>query len=45
LAQRAVRAMVVKVRHILGQHRREVAAVDDPYPYALAGDRRSGNAL
>jgi hypothetical protein len=29
LAQRAVRAMVVEVRHVLGQYFGEMAAVDD----------------
>ena len=29
---RAVWAMVVEVRHVLGQHCREMAAIDDQYP-------------
>ena len=32
LVQCAVRAMVVEVRHVLGQHCREMAAVDDQHP-------------
>jgi len=32
LVQGAVRAMVVKVRHVLVQHSREMAAVNDQYP-------------
>jgi hypothetical protein len=32
LGQRAVWAMVVEVRHVLGQHCHEMAAVDDQYP-------------
>jgi hypothetical protein len=32
LVQRAVRAMVVIVRHVLGQRCGEMATVDDQYP-------------
>jgi hypothetical protein len=32
LVQGAVRAMVVEVRHALGRHCREMAAVDDQHP-------------
>jgi hypothetical protein len=32
LVERPVRAMVVEVRHVLGQHCGEMAAVDDEDP-------------
>jgi hypothetical protein len=32
LVQGAVGAMVVKVRHVVGQHCREMAAINDQYP-------------
>jgi hypothetical protein len=39
LAQRAVRAMLVEMRRILGQHPREMAAVDDQDP--VSNSRRT----
>jgi hypothetical protein len=32
LVEGVVRAMVVEVRHVLGQHRRKMPAVDDQHP-------------
>ena len=32
LVERPVRAMVIEVRHVLGQYRHQMTAVDDQHP-------------